>query len=71
MTALAKTGRTVKTSPLPQIGMKALNILMLALAAVTQVMAAALRVIKVNSLNHFLVEANIAKADAVGIVVRV
>ena len=70
MIALAKTGRTVKTSPLPLIGMKALNILMLALVAVIQVMAAALRVIKVNSLNHSLVEANIVKVGAAAIVVR-
>ena len=71
MIALVKTGRTVKTSRLPLIGMKGLNILMPALVAVIQVMVAALRMIKVNSLNHSLVEANIAKVDAVDIVVRV
>ena len=50
--------------------MKALNILMADMVAVIQVMAVALKVIKVNSLSHSLVEANIAKVVAVAIPVR-
>jgi hypothetical protein len=55
MIALAKIGRMAKTSRLPQIGMKVLNTLMV---VVTQDMVAASKVIKVNSLNLFLVGAD-------------
>ena len=65
MIALVKTGRTDKTLPLPQIGMKALNILMVALVVLTQVMVAALKVIKANSLNPSLAEESIVKVAAV------
>ena len=70
MTVLVRTGKMDRTSLLPQIGMKALNILMVALVAVTQVTVVAMKVIKANSLNPFLVEASIAKVDVVAILVR-
>ena len=70
MTALGPTGKMVKTSPPHQIGTKDLNILMMGSVAVTQDTVVASKGIKVNSLNPSLVEANIAKVDGVGKVVR-
>jgi hypothetical protein len=61
MIALVLIGKMVKTSPLPPIGMKALNTLIMGLMGVTQVMVVALKVIKVSSLNLSLVEASNAK----------
>jgi hypothetical protein len=49
--------------------MKALNILMVDMKAVTLVMAVALKVIKANSLNLSLAEANIAKVAVAAIAV--
>eukprot|EP01037_Dinobryon_pediforme_P035745 gene35745-42298_t len=50
--------------------MKALNILMAAMVAVTRVMVVALRAIKVSSLNLCSVAANIAKVVVVAILAR-
>ena len=61
MIASVLIGKMVKTSPLHQIGMKALNTLIMGLMGVTQVMVVALKVIKVSSLNLSLVEASNAK----------
>jgi hypothetical protein len=62
--ASALIGKMVKTSPLPQIGMKVLNTLIVNSMALIQVMVVVLKVIKVNSLNLSLVEVNIAKEAA-------
>ena len=59
MIGLVKTGKTVKISRLPQIGMKDLNT---PIAAIMVGMAAVLKVIKVNFLNLFLAEVNIVRA---------
>ena len=53
-----------------KIGMKVLNTLMTAMAEVILVMVVALKAIKVNSSNLFLVEANIAKVVAEEILVK-
>ena len=64
MIALVLIGKMVKTLLLPQIGMKALNTLIMDLMVLTQAMAVVLKEIKANSLNLFLVEANTVKAVA-------